>query len=334
MRGMVRALGVLMAIVASAGSFAWADDKKKDEPPPPPAADRLMFSDLTVFRLNPLGLETRARFGIQKRLYYSEKAITTNNFRFFGVYPKLNPVSGHLALGGEIQPASIFNLKAFVEVQKYFGSLGYLQSFRTPTANFSDERLKDLRGSEQTSTIYHAGLAPLLQLKVGPVAVRSLWQFDYWRLNIRDNDTVAYEATFDTLLPDNGWTVSADNDVLFVGRPGLAIGLRHTWVKPIYGSEHFVDKNDKAIYDDDNSHHRIGLLVAYTLRDTPQTAFNKPTILLIASWYLTHRWRTGKPDIDEPDISGDTNSNDFRSRAFPYLLLGFAFESDIYPAHD
>lgn len=324
---MARWLGVLIAVVCSSPAFA--DDKSA---PPPPKSDRLVFSDLTVFRLNPLGLETRARFGVQKRLYASDKAITQNNFRFIGVYPKLNPVSGHLAIGGELQPASILNIKAVVEVQKYFGILGYLQSFRTPSANYSDNRMNDLRGTEQTSLVYHASFAPLLQLKVGPVAIRSLFQFDYWRLDIRDNDTVAYEATFDTLLPDNGWTISADTDLLFVGRPGLAIGLRHSWVKPIYRAEHFVDVGDEAQYDDDNAHHRVGLFAALTLRDTPQVAFNKPTIVLIASWYLQHRWRTGRPDLTDADISGDVNNDDFRSRAFPYLLLGFAFESDFYPA--
>jgi hypothetical protein len=72
------------------------------------------------------------------------------------------------------------------------------------------------------------------------------------------------------------------------------------------------------------------LFAAYTMRDTPQTAFNKPTLIVIASWYLTHRWRTGVPD--ETDISGDYNKNDFISRAFPYILVGLAFESDFYPA--
>jgi hypothetical protein len=325
---MYRVLGVLTGLVVLAFS-AFAEDKK-DEPPPPPKDDRLMFSDLTVFRLNPLGLETRARFGIQKRLYYSEKAITQNNFRFLGVYPKLNPVSAHLAVGGELQPASVLNIKAVVEVQKYFGILGYLQSFRTPTVNYSDARMKDLRGSEQTSLVYHASVAPLLQLKLGPVAIRSLFQFDYWRLDIRDNDTVAYEATFDTLLPDNGWTVSADTDVLFVGRPGLAIGLRHSWVRPFYSDKHFVDAGDETAYNNQNAHHRVGLFAALTLRDTPQTSFNKPTIILITSWYLKHRWRTGRPG--GTDISGDINNDDYISGAVPYFLLGFAFESDIYPA--
>nr|MDQ3300312.1 hypothetical protein [Myxococcota bacterium] len=300
--------------------------------PRSPPATRFMLSDLTVLRLNPLGLETRARIGIQKRLYASTKPITQNNFMFAGVYPKLNPVSAHLAVGGELQPASIFNLRATVEVQKYFGILGYLQSFPSATANYSDQRLKDLRDDPtrepQTATIYHASLQPLLQLKVGPIAVRALFQLDYWALRIRDGDTVAYEATFDTLLPDNGWTLSTDTDVLFIGRPGLAIGVRHTWVKPFYRDSHFASGGDRAAYEGDNGHQRAGLFAAYTLRDRGPSTFNKPTVILIASWYLTHRWRTG----EQTDIAADTTDDDFTPRAFPYLLAGFAFESDFLPA--
>src|SRR5215217_852814 len=46
---------------------------------------RLMVSDLTIMRLNPTGLETRARIGVQKKLYPSDKKITENNFFFAGV---------------------------------------------------------------------------------------------------------------------------------------------------------------------------------------------------------------------------------------------------------
>src|SRR6185503_7949121 len=105
------------------------------EPMPPPEPNkfpeglRLMVSDLTIIRLNPTGLETRARVGVQKKLFASAKPITENNFAFGGVFPKLNPASAHIGFGGEIQPASIFNLRSFLEVSKYFGTFGYLQSF-------------------------------------------------------------------------------------------------------------------------------------------------------------------------------------------------------------
>ncbi|MBA2543397.1 MAG: hypothetical protein H0V17_27395 [Deltaproteobacteria bacterium] len=302
----------------------------------PPGHWRVIVSDLSILRVNPIGIETRARIGLQKRLYASQKPISQNNFMFLGAYPKLNPASAHLALGGEFQPASIFNLKANVEIQKYFGSFGFLQSFTTPHANYSDQTLKDLEdvpGFEpQSATAFHAALHPMLQLKLGKIAVRSLFQIDYWDFKLRDGDTVAYEATYDTLLPDKGFTLATDTDVLFVGKPGLAVGLRHTWVKPLYKQKHFADPDLSAMENSDelerfgsnNGHQRLGLFAAYTLHDRGPSRFNKPTVIVIASWYLDHEYRTGAPDAMGPDQRPD----DFTSRAFPYLLVGFAFESD------
>lgn len=295
---------------------------------PPPADWRLLLSDLTLFRANPLGLETRARIGLQKRLYASDRAVAQNNFLFLGVFPKLNPVSGHLGAGLEIQPASIFNLRAFAEVQQYFGNLGFLQSFTSANANFSDSRLDELADAPgfapQTAAALRVGIHPLLQLRVGPIAVRALFQLDYLDFALRDGDRVAYEATFDTLLPDRGWTLSTDTDVLYTGVERLAIGLRHSWVHPFYRARHFTSAADEAAYADDNAHQRLGLFAAYTLRDRGPSRFNKPTLIAIVSWYLSHRWRTGTPDAPPPDTSG----GDFTSRAVPYFLVGFAFESD------
>lgn len=305
---------------------------------PPPGHWRVMISDLSILRLNPVGVETRARIGLQKRLYPSEKPISQNNFLFLGAYPKLNPASAQVAIGGEFQPLSIFNLKANVEVGKYFGTFGFLQSFASPHSNYSDQTLKDLEevpGNEpQAATFVHAAVHPMVQLKLAnKIAVRSLFQLDYWDFKLRGGDTVAYEATYDTLLPDKGITLTTDTDVLFVGKPGLAVGLRHTWVKPVYKRKHFADPDLSVIDNDgefdrfsgDNSHQRLGLFAAYTLHDKGPSRWNKPTILLIASWYLDHNYRTGTPDMMAPDERPD----DFTSRAFPYLLLGFAFESDL-----
>lgn len=317
----------------------WNDtpEKYKGTKMLPPSGWRLMLSDLSVLRVNPIGIETRGRFGMQRRLYASKEDLSKNNFMFVGMYPKLNPASAHLALGGEFQPLSIVNVKATVEVQKYFGTFGFLQSFQTPDNNFSDQTLTDLEtvaGKEpQSASVFHVGIAPLLQMKVGNIAIRALFQLDYWDMGIRNGDTVAYEATFDTLLPDRGWTLSTDTDVLYTGRPGLAVGIRHTWVHPFYKSRHFKDTNlsdmENAEASDRfgavNAHQRIGLFAAYTLRDRGPSRFNKPTVILVASWYLDHRYRTGAPDAMRPDERAD----DFTSRAFPYLLAGFAFESDL-----
>jgi hypothetical protein len=112
--------------------------------------------------------------------------------------------------------------------------------------------------------------------------------------------------------------------VLYVPGTGLAAGIRHSWVKPMYATKHFADAADEAMYDGQNSHQRIGLFGAYTLKDLGPSRFNKPTVIVIVSWYLKHKYRTGTPDMVDPGHDAD----DYRTRAFPYFLAGFAFESD------
>lgn len=338
---MLRVLVVVLIALVPAAAVAQSGSSPPDvphEPPPPeepnkfPDGLRLMVSDLTIFRLNPIGLETRARVGLQKKLYPSTKKVTENNFAFVGVFPKLNPASAQIALGGELQPASIFNVRTYYELQKYFGTFGFLQSFTSANANFSDANLKDLADMPATEpeskTVKHFSVQPQLMLKVGKVVVRSLLQLDHWDFETRGR--LIYEPTFDTLLPKNGWTMSTDTDVLYVPGSGLAAGLRHTFVKPFYNTSHFDDAADKAAYDGKNAHHRLGFFGAYTFSDKGPSTFNKPTAILIVSFYLKHKYRAGEPDTLDPGHDG----GDYRTRAFPYLIAGFAFESDLLAIRD
>jgi hypothetical protein len=95
----------------------------------------------------------------------------------------------------------------------------------------------------------------------------------------------------------------------------------------MYSSKHFADAADEAAYRGQNSHQRLGLFGAYTLKDQGPSRFNKPTLIVILSWYLTHKYRAGEPDMRDPGHDAD----DYRSRAFPYVVAGFAFESDFIP---
>jgi hypothetical protein len=321
----VRAITLTVLLLAPAAAAA---DPAAAELPSQPASWRLTLSDLTVIRGNPLGLETRVRFGLQKRLYASRAPIAENNFGFLGAFVKLNPVSVLLGAGGELQPLSMFHVRAFAEVQRYAGVLGYLQSFPSANARYSDAAQDEIAGTARAASALHASLQPTLQARVGPIAIRGQLQLDYWDLALRDGDAVAYEGTFDTLLPDRGVTLAVDTDVLYVGRRRLAVGVRHSYVHPFYRREHFTSDADRDAYGGDNAHQRIGLLGAYTLRDGPPSTFNKPTLILIAAWYLSHRYRTGSPDT----LPEGGRSDDYTSRAVPYLLAGFAFESDFLPA--
>ena len=94
---------------------------------------------------------------------------------------------------------------------------------------------------------------------------------------------------------------------------------------PLYRREHFATDAAHAAYDGENAHQRLGLFAAYTFHDRGPSRFNKPTLIVIASWYLDHRYRTGQPDA----LPAGGVADDYVSRAFPYVVVGFAFESDL-----
>jgi hypothetical protein len=274
---------------------------------------RIVGNSLTVFRWNPLGLESQLRFGVQKRLYLSDKPVLRDNFLHVGIYPRLNPAFLKFGPSIEFQPVSIFNLRAAVEYMQFFGSFGFAQSFPTPGAtDYSDSALSRNRdaGLMYDTRGFHVMVEPFVQFKVGPIALRNRFALEYWNMKLRSGDKVFYEATLDTLVPADGWVITNDLDVIYQTKFKLNIGVRYTVVKPIYKDSDFLPGEEP---NNRNGHHRLGLLAAYTFFDRGYTKFNKPTLLLISSWYLSHRWRTGT----------DT------SAAIPYFILGFAFQTDL-----
>ena len=293
------------------------------EAPPEPPRTRLLLTNLLAFRNNPLGLEDQIRVGLQTRLYRSEAPSLRDNFIFAGANPKINPAFVKVGPSIEIQPLSIFNLRLAAELIGFYSSFGALQSFSSPTAEYSDTALKAGKEAGRNYATYgaHAMVEPMLTLKFGPFVLRDKLAVEYWKMNVRSGDAVWYDISLDTLVSADGWVVANDLDALYLhdfkGWTGqyrgarLTAGVRYTTVQPIYRERDFQagDARDLA----DNHHHRAGPLVAFTFFDHGFTRFNRPTALVIANWYLDHRFRTGR------DVSG----------AIPYLVVGFSFQSDL-----
>jgi hypothetical protein len=277
--------------------------------PAPLPVQRVHLSDLTLLRLNPSGLETQLRLGYQHRLYASESAALRDNFAYGGTYVRLNPAGARTAAVLELQPATVLNLRFTAEYLHYFGTVGFLQSGPNADLGFSDSALKDSKDTANSTDGVHFTFEPLLQAKVGPIAVRSRALVGYFDMELRADDRVWYEATLDAPVPGEGWVVANDLDVLYITDFGLTAGVRYSSVFPQYDTRQSPE-------DTDTSHHRVGLLAAYTFYDEGYTAFNKPTAVLISSWYVKHRYRTGQ------DVS----------QAVPYVVLGFAFTSDLIDA--
>ncbi len=334
------AAGLLLA------SSALAQSPPPAKPLPPLApANRLVLNNLVVLRLNPVGLEDQIRFGIQHRLSEEgDRPLWRDAFLFAGIAPRINPAFIKIGPSVEIQPLSIFNLRVGLEYMQLFGTFGFLQSYASPTDEYDDKRLAacstksaldkcmyqqedgtvvtgstDVRNSPAAGL--HLSIEPQLQLKLGPVAIRDKLAIEYWAMGTRPGARAFYDVTLDTLVPRRGWVIANDLDVLFVTRFRLAAGLRYSVVQALYADSDFRPGEDRSLAD--NTVQRIGPMLSYTFFDRGFTAFNKPALLLVVSWYVDHRYRTGQaPAAILPGVF-------VHSPAMPYVVLGFSFQSDL-----
>jgi hypothetical protein len=283
--------------------------EEKPADPLPIPRDRLYLASLTIVRYNPLGLETQNRLVFQHRLLDSESLLLRDTFVSGAASLKLSPAYIKVGPTVEIQPVAALNLRAGYEFLGYFGSLGFLQSFPDAARDYSDDARKITESAAYSTTGHHVFFEPTLQARVKSLAVRSKLAVEYWSMGLGGGDTVFYDATLDTLVPNKGWILSSDTDLVYsIGR--LTFGARFSGVWPIYGKEHWGAAGEPAGFGG-NSHMRLGPIAAFSFNTREYSSFNKPTLLAIAGWYLDHPNREG---------------------ALPYLLLGFSFSSDFLAA--
>jgi hypothetical protein len=308
-------LAVLTALVLLTASGASAQALQEGPPP----QHRLVYRNLLVARLNPLGLLDDARLSYRYRLYRSESLALRDNFVSVGLAPALSPAFGRLGVVVELQPLSILQLWGMYEVIANFGTFRQLQSFPSARSDFSDTELyaRDALPSGDARRPYantgtQLTLGATLQVKVGPVVARSLLRLVRPDLSLREGDRVFYDVYYDVLAPDRGWYLINDADVLYQTGRGLTIGLRWAASHAFYGPGHFSPGEPQ---DNPNTTHRLGPVVAYTFAEREGARFNSPTVLLLVNWWLAHRYRTG------------ADSSVF----LPYLGLGFSFSGDLLP---
>jgi hypothetical protein len=308
--GLLGGLAILWVAAAPAVASAQVE-------PPPPVS--LYYENLVGGRVNPLGLVDFARFSLRLRLHESDAAILAQNYVGIGVAPALSPAWGRLGALVEVQPLSILRLYAQYDFLGYFSTFNLFASFPSASSDYSDTTIRDrtaLPGLGSYAT--YGGMLTLgatLQMKLGPVAARSLFRAVHTSYDMRRGDRVFYDQIFDMLMPNDGWLVTNDLDLLAVfdvEQYGFAVGARWTYSHAFYDERHRQPGEDPAELPN-NDIHRLGPLVAWTLERNPGTRFDRPTLILIAQWHLVHRWRTGA------DVTV----------ALPYLALAFKFQGDL-----
>lgn len=280
---------------------------------------RLIYSNLTALRYNPLGLVNEFTGGYRYQLVDKDSVLFNESFIAAQVHTYLTPAYARIGPKIDIQPLALLNLSATYDYTGYFGSFGLNQSFKSPTDVWSDTELErrddsgDPAVDNYSNTGHFVTLAALLQAKVKNIAIRDNLKFYWADYDLRAGDTVSYDQTLDITIPNKGWAMTNDLDVLYLFDFGLTLGARYTLTEAFYQARHFQPA--EPISRPNGPTHRVGPALLYTFFNRPHQRFNKPTLIVLMQWWAAHRFRTGQ------DVS----------TAVPYLVVGFRFEGDLLP---
>ena len=300
-------------VALTAFTVAGTAASEEPAPPPLPARHRLVYENLFALRYNPLGIEDQVLVGYRGRLWDDPSPLFRDGWVGAYATPTFNPAVMRLGGTVEVKPLSVLALSAGTYYMRWFGSLGHVQGFPTATARHSDTDLDvgEAAGANVAASGFETQLRALVLAKVGPVAVRNDANLFFTQVDLEPGERVFYNVRIDALLPDSGFSLTNDTDVAWVSDFGLVLGVRNTITKAFYGDAAFLPGEDT---DDPNTPmDRLGPIAAYTFFSEPGSIFDKPTVILIAQWWLAHRHRTGD------DVSAGA----------PYIALAFRFEGEL-----
>ena len=298
-----------MAVVLSAsGASAQAPPDK------PHQRERITYDSTLGLRVNPLGIEERINVFARRRLYADPSPLLREANLAVGLAPTITPSVIRVGPAIELRPLTILTLSAAGYAQTWMRTFNNLQSFPSPTADHSDDVLRagGDAGRDYSATGVEVQLRAQLLGKVGPIVLRTDASFHNASVDLRSSDTVYYDPRSDLLLPDGGWWMVDDTDLVWLTSFGLIAGVRASVASAFFRDADFAP--GEPTDDPNGPTFRVGPILAYTFFDRPSQVFNKPTAILIANWWLAHRYRTGEES----------------SAALPYIALAFRFEGDLF----
>ena len=304
-------LVLLLSMLATAG--AQADPKQQPSPSSQPPRHRLHYHNLTGFQYNPLGIQTDLLLSYRYRLFSPTSQLFQDTFVGGGPIVRVNPAYARAGFGLELQPLMVLCLRAQYEFRGYFATAGMLQSFTGANSEHHDE-LRKTRGDLEmnyASTGHQVNLQAILRAKVGPVAVLNDFVMTYFQMNLRDSDTVFYDAFIDLLAPGQGVTLANHAHLFYITGEGLTVGVRYTVAHAVYPDE-ALGPNGQA-GDVVTPTHRLGPMFVYEFQDRGRR-FQKPTLAIILNWWLKHRYRTGQQV----------------NRGIPWVAVAFFFSGDLW----
>lgn len=316
----IAAAGLAMTLGLPA-AYAEEPSSKADAPVTERSPHRPYYQSLSILRLNPLGLISRLQLGYMYKLWGNPKVdpsaplgekIKQNTYVKIAANTQFSPGFLRPGIILEAVPLALLRFSARVEQQTYWGAFNLVTSPESASSPHDDDALD--AAESYATTGWSARFDTRLQVKLGKVAVRSELRAEYASLDLEDDAPVFYEPILDTLVPNKGWSLTNDTDLLYFLDDKWIIGARYTWTKALFDDDDFLPGEDPATAANNQTLHRAGPALIYRINNGKVgTAFNQPTVFLITQFWLQHASRTGQ----------------VVSQAYPYTLIGFAFNGDL-----
>lgn len=273
----------------------------------------LFLRNLSVIRINPLGLFDEFRVGYRHRLFDTPSSglLLKNTYVAAMATLSASPSFVRPGVAVEFAPLAVLTLSAGAERVQWFKTFDNLQSFPSANADFSPTLLRNNASNGYPTGGWMFTFGATLQARAGDLVARSQFRAVRYALDTQNNDPVFYDSFFDVLAPRDGWVGLNDTDLAYSNpEMGLTVGVRYSAVMPFYDDAAGALRAGEG--DRNGPTQRLGPLVAYTFRERRHGWFNAPTLLVLAQWWITHRYRTGD---DTP-------------AGLPLIVVGLSFRGD------
>jgi len=273
---------------------------------------RWIYHNLTAVRVNPLGLTNRFRTGYRMQLSHRPEPAFMDSYASLQLDTEITPAYGVVGGRLEVQPIALFNFWGSYGFVGSFGSFGNTHSLPSAQDRYDDDTLDATKDQDYSATGHKAIISGMFQFGMAGLAIRNNVKGHWMSMDLKDNDKVFWDATLDVMIPDAGWVITNDADLLVLTDFDLKLGIRHTLTHALYRSEHRADQPNIS-----TPHHRIGPAVIYTFfEDGIGSMWDKPTVVLLAQWWAKHRYRTSQ------------------SPGLPYLVVAFVQQGDFFTSDE
>lgn len=307
-----------------------------DDEPSPPAVVRhaLVHENLLVGGVAPGRLLDRYHLGWRWRPGTPGGPTADSQYGAHGAF-LLSPAAVLVGPLVEVAPVAPVRLRAAYLFAQYFGVLRNPQSFTSPHADYSPQRLTEGARAHEVYPARGGRVEASLRLQIAVPRARS-WQivvrnettFYYQHFGLRGDDDVFYDIAIDALVPGRGASSTDDFEVLYTRdfRRGarLFAGIRGTLTKAFFSDSVYEPGEERR--DPNGPMLRVGPVLAHRFFRRPGRRVDEPLAFVLAQWHVLHLWRTGHVDV--PDGMGGTIRRGVTA-AVPTVLWGLTFVGDL-----